>query len=245
MYQVYRVFLEFSHRVLAALVAIGSIALGVHAFRRGARQIALGLWSLLALQVMAGATTVWLRNVPVSVVLHLAVGMGFLAVLLVVPTRVFSPSARARRAAPGRGFEMVLALLVSQMLVGGVISSRGLGLACSRFPLCEGAPWPDTWTMPAAWQMLHRILGLALLLGSLFLWIRAAARAAPAAERRLSGELFAGTCAQVLLGGLNVWTLLAPAVSAAHLGLAVLLFALLVLRLEQGQTAGLPEAAPA
>jgi heme A synthase len=49
----------------------------------------------------------------------------------------------------------------------------------------------------------------------------------------------------VLLGGLNVWTLLAPAVSAAHLGLAVLLFALLVLRLEQGQTAGLPEAAPA
>lgn len=227
-YLVHKVYLEFTHRVLAGLVSVGAVAVGLAAWRAGARRRALALGALLALQVAMGAATVWLKNAPSTVVLHLALALGFLAVLLSLHARLFAtprPSAPQARLLQA----LLLAALVAQLLVGAKVSSSYYALACPEFPLCEPGSWlPATWTAATAWQMAHRALGTLLLLGAAALVL---ARRGAARDRRLALELTTGLAAQVLLGALNVWLRVPPWASAAHLGLAVALFALLVRRL--------------
>lgn len=231
-YAVYRVYLEFGHRVLAALVASGVFALCIALWRARRRTLPLVLFATLAAQVAMGALTVRLRNAPYTVVLHLALALALVAGLLAA-RRALAGHAAPRYAAPSvlnHGHRALLALLVIQVLVGGVVSSRSIGLACFDFPLCNGLPIPPVWTAAIGWQMLHRALGFSVVVGAFALYLLARRAGASALDRRFTLSLAAGALGQVLLGGANVWLRVPPTASAAHLGLAVLLYAALVER---------------
>ncbi len=155
LYEVHRVFLEFTHRILASLVACGAIALALWLFRQSRRRSAFALVTVLVAQVVMGAVTVLLRNAPVTVVIHLALALTLVAIVLGATAR---PSART--ASLDAAWKATAALVVVQLLIGGVVSSRELGLACFDFPMCNGFPIPIYWNAAIAWQFAHRFVGL-------------------------------------------------------------------------------------
>lgn len=228
-YAVYRVYLEFIHRVLAGLVTVGTVFLSVRLWRKACRGLVALMGSILVLQVSMGAVTVWLRNAPFTVVIHLGLALGFLGTLLQARRRLAGTGdAGGSVSALTVGYRVLLVLVFVQMLVGAVVSSRSIGLACYDFPLCNGLPLPPVWNGPVAWQFTHRVLGWLTLVGAWVLHGAAVAMGLPRSERRWTLGLSLGLFLQVLLGGVNVWLRIPPLASAAHLGLAVVLFALLV-----------------
>ncbi len=171
-----------------------------------------------------GGVTVIMRNAPVTVVLHLGLAMGFGGVLIHSARTVlgFTPVPGFRAA-----YRVALALVITQMLIGAVVSSRSIGLACYDFPLCNGLPLPAYWNGAIGWQFTHRLVGY-----SIFFVIAGIALVARlmdvSSERGRSLALLGLVCVQILLGGVNVWYRIPPHASAAHLAVAVFLFALLV-----------------
>ena len=104
-------------------------------------------WALVTLvwiciQGAFGALTVTMRLYPAIVTLHLLGGMGLLA-LLAVQAESYAP--RRLAVAPGLrvGLIVVAALSVVQIALGGWVSSNYAVLACSDFPTCQGAWWPE------------------------------------------------------------------------------------------------------
>jgi heme A synthase len=234
-YAVYRVYFELTHRIVAGLLAVGTVVLVTVWWRRGMRRAGVILATILSAQIAMGAVTVWLRNAPFTVVIHLALALSFLAVLL-LGLRPFGIRLSSE-APPGNVawvYRGLTAAIVVQLLLGGVVSSRSIGLSCSDFPLCNGLPIPIYWTEPIAWQMAHRAVGFAILFGIAWLCAVAWARPAPRSERLISAGLTIGIVLQIVLGGMNVWLQIPPAVSAAHLACAVLLFAAVLERVAAG-----------
>lgn len=223
MYTAYKVYLEFGHRVLAALVATGALVLGARAWRTRARPLAMALWFVLGLQVAMGALTVWLRNEPYTVVLHLALALCFVTVLLALRQRAIAPAARRS------WIELVLVpLVLVQLLVGAWISSSHFGLACSEFPVCQGgALVPASMTVPIAWQLLHRAIALVLVIALLASFGHRLCRGELDALRRSAFALLL-VLIQIGLGAANVLLRVPPWASALHLGVGAALFAVLV-----------------
>lgn len=161
-------FLEWSHRVVAAVLGVMVAAAGVMAWWpgrgegwRGIRRLSAAALVLLAVQVMLGAVTVWLELPPSTVVLHLGTAMALLAVLLVGATlavagpRVRLPDGAARTGwlGAGAGFAVVL--------LGALVANLGAAPACQGFPLCNGTVLPGGgWRIQLHW--LHRLSAYAL-----------------------------------------------------------------------------------
>lgn len=240
-YLVAKVYLEFLHRVLAGVVSVGALLVGIRTWSAGARGTAIALWAVLGLQVVMGAVTVWLENAPFTVVLHLALGLGFLALLLLAAQRIFPPARATGSPLVAVGSGALLALVAGQMLVGANVSSSLYGLACTSFPLCDGRGLlPDAWTAPLAWQVAHRGLGTLVLIAAVALAVVLRRSAGRPGDRRLALLLAAALGAEVLLGGANVWLGVPPWASAAHLGLAAAIFGLLAHRVIGGVDAARP-----
>lgn len=225
LYRVDKVYLEFVHRALASLVSVGAVTLSVLRWRKGLKRSTVWLLGLLGAQVAMGAVTVLLKNAPYTVVIHLSLALTFLATL--VWMRQGTPETLPASGTHGRRLLWLLAIAVTQVLIGGVVSSRGIGLACFDFPLCNGQLIPDSVTFEVAWQLTHRTVATCLVVGACLLWLPGVA--APADGQRRRAMALLGTLAvQVLLGAMNVWFQIPPWVSAMHLGTAAVLVALIV-----------------
>ncbi len=234
-YEVHKVYLEFLHRVLAAVASGFALLVAVAAWRRSLRGAALSLVGILGLQVLVGAMTVWLGNAPYTVVLHMALALAFLAVLLVLRRRMAAAADAPRRSRRwALAWTALAALAAVQMLVGAAVSSQYFGLACGDFPLCDdGRLWPAQWTDGTRWQLLHRGLGALLLLGLAIAGLEAW-RARDAHDRGAAALLATMLVLEILLGGVNVWLQIPPWASALHLGVAVVVFAALATRAADG-----------
>ncbi len=100
--------------------------------------------ALFLVQVLLGAETVRLANTPISVVLHWATAMAFIAALSAMA--VFAAaSGDAQRNRPARGlsadvFAVGATAIVAfvTMCIGAYVSSSGAGLACLSIPGCAG-----------------------------------------------------------------------------------------------------------
>ena len=144
-----KAWIEMTHRYAATAIGVLVLVLAglaLHASRRPDRAVG-ARWALLTLvwicvQGAFGALTVTMRLYPAIVTLHLLGGMGLLA-LLAVQAESYAP----RRFAVTRGLRLglivVAGLTVVQVALGGWVSSNYAVLACSDFPTCQGAWWPE------------------------------------------------------------------------------------------------------
>src|SRR6267154_2200311 len=143
--------IEWSHRLVAAVVSILVIALVVLDWRRA--------WPVLALlivQVLLGAVTVKTGLTPVLVILHLATAMLLLAALIVSARGVPGPPPGLR---PGSA--ALLALTFITVLFGALTANLGAIAACHGFPLCNGQIVPQGGWLPAI-HWTHRLLAYTL-----------------------------------------------------------------------------------
>jgi heme A synthase len=209
--------IEWSHRLVAAIVSILVAALAALTWWRRRPGHAVGragylALALLILQVLLGAVTVRLELPPWSVILHLGTAMLLLAVLLYAA--LGEPTARpgaAALGAAGTGFVTVL--------LGALTANLGAATACIGFPLCNGQWVPEgNYLQHIHWS--HRLLAYGLFV-YLLVWAVRTRRRGPALALGLAALQIAVATAMVLLG-------LPKTLQAAHAALGAALWAALV-----------------
>lgn len=223
---------EWTHRLVAGGVALLFVALAARALRdralrpRAAPLLALA-GALLALQVLLGALTVWKLLAAWTVTSHLVVGNAFNACLLLLALRLHgaAPDGRPGGPAAASGHARVLlavsaALLLAQIVLGGLVSSTFAGMACPEWPRCNGGLWFPSWRGSVGLHLAHR--------WNAYLFAAALAGAALAARGtprlgRLAGLALALAFAQIAAGVANVRLGLPVEVTGLHSGLAALL----------------------
>ncbi len=222
---------EWVHRLVAGVI-LGPLvlAIGVLAWRaRGANPrlpvYGAGLVLLLLVQAALGGLTVLDQNSPWTVALHLSTALLLFSLLWLIfeRARLVVPAAAAG-VDPRAGLVWLLAL--GTMASAAVMTKSGAALACSGWPLCEGALIPDLGDPLVRLNFGHRLLALATGAGLLGL----VCRPRPG-QRPLAGLALALMTVQIALGGL-VALLGAPLWSGlAHQATGVLAFGLLSLLL--------------
>jgi cytochrome c oxidase assembly protein subunit 15 len=147
---------EVGHRYVGWSFGLAYLALGFGVLRdRTLRQRAGRVWAtglaLLLAQGLLGALTVWHLLAAWSVTSHLIVGNAWNASVLWLGLTLRA-HARGVPAAPvPRPARIAVALgalfLLFQVALGGLVSSRAAGLACSRWPGCYDERWFPKWGM--------------------------------------------------------------------------------------------------
>jgi heme A synthase len=206
--------IEWSHRLMAALVSILVTALAVVALwlcRRVRRPSLLAL-GLLIVQVVLGAITVKLALPAWTVILHLGTAMLLLATLLIVAagsTPNLDPGSR-----------LLVPLSFVTVLFGALTANLGAAAACSGFPLCNGQIWSTAG--PLAWiQWIHRLLAYSLTIVVIVWAVRSRSRAA---------FIVLGLVAlQVSIGAATVLLGLPSGLQVAHVAVGTAVWATVVL----------------
>ncbi|HEX6016068.1 MAG TPA: COX15/CtaA family protein [Geminicoccaceae bacterium] len=233
-----QIMLEWVHRLIAGVI-LGPLVLvlAVMTFRRRRDRPALAvagvaLLLLLLAQGALGGLTVLDRNSPWSVAIHL----GNALLVLTVTLGIYAGAAGWRASGGGDG-RLLLTLAVAAWglallatMSAAVTAKTGSSLACTTWPLCDGAIVPDLSDGGVRIHFAHRVLaaatGLALLL---LFWRSRVATGTPAGVRRLAALAAALVVLQIGLGGLVV-LLEVPVWSAVlHQAAGVLTFATVAL----------------
>jgi cytochrome c oxidase assembly protein subunit 15 len=225
-----KVAFEWTHRAVAGGVSLIFAGLGWMVLRRpaarrvGSRYLAVGAL-LLVIQVLLGALTVWKLLASWSVTSHLITGNAFAVTLLWtgVALREAAASPMARSAVPPAarvGVTLLAVLLVAQMVLGGLVSSRFAGLACPEWPSCNGGLWFPSWRGTVGLHLLHRWNGSALI--AVFAATAFACRSTPRLARLCAIALALGV-AQVGFGIANVLLGIPVEITGAHSALAAAL----------------------
>lgn len=222
---------EVSHRYVgwafgAAYLALGAFVFGDAQLRRAVGgQWGLG-FGLLAAQGLLGALTVWELLASWSVTSHLLVGNAWNAAVCWLGLSLRALAHGAGAPAISRGVKIATALaalfLLFQIALGGLVSSRYAGLACSSWPSCYGDEWFPVWGMTdsVGLHVHHRANGY--LLAAFIGWLTWATRGVPqlAGRARLALAL---VFVQMGVGIANVLLELRVEVTALHTALAAAL----------------------
>lgn len=139
---------EMAHRYLAGTLGMFILLLGMLAFRNRHQlqtpwQLSVGLIGLIVLQALLGMWTVTLLLKPVIVTLHLLGGMTALAILSWIAFRHVTSQRAVLKPWQLRWVQLALIVWILQVLLGGWTSSNYAALACTDFPTCHGAWWPE------------------------------------------------------------------------------------------------------
>lgn len=233
-----QVMLEWVHRLIAGfLVGPLVLALTVLTFLRRREQPGLALTGgalimLLLVQAALGGLTVLDRNSPWSVAIHLGNALLVLTAtvrIYVVASGWHGPAGAQRLLGPA---SLAWGLALLAMMSAAVTAKSGSTLACTTWPLCDGALVPDLSDGGIRIHFTHRVLAACTGLVLLFLFWRS--RGAPGvgmAVRRLAAIAAALVVVQIALGALVV-LLEAPVWQAVlHQAVGVLTFAVITLLL--------------
>lgn len=118
-------------------------------------------------------------------------------------------------------------VLYSLMFIGGYISAAGLGLTCPEWPLCPNGIMPSEEFLI---EWVHRLI--AATTGGLVLATMVACYMNKSADTKIkvtSSLAFAFVVVQITLGALVIDLKLHAVLVAIHLGLGILLFAMVLL----------------
>jgi heme A synthase len=226
---------EWSHRLLAMSVApllLGLLAVAWAQRRKSPLVAPLtgAIGVLFCVQVLLGAATVRLGNLPLSVVLHWATAMALIAALsamAIFAATWDSPSSRPPHF-KSRAYALPIVLSVTAaiafvtMCIGAYVSSSGAGLACLSIPGCAGNV--VIYTPGQFAQMLHRTAAAITLIcaAGAFALVWTSGTTPRVRVATLAGSALIAT--QILLGLLNVALRLPTNLREAHAVNAALLF---------------------
>ncbi|AAZ96287.1 putative cytochrome aa3 oxidase assembly protein,related to CtaA [Thiobacillus denitrificans ATCC 25259] len=138
---------EMVHRYFAGTLGMLVLGLAVLAWRRrrdtrGGPALPLLLLGLIVFQALLGMWTVTQLLKPLVVTAHLLGGMATLSLLLWLWLRERGDASAGDSARVDRlrgSAVLALALVTIQIALGGWVSSNYAALACTDFPLCQGA----------------------------------------------------------------------------------------------------------
>ena len=218
----FRVAYEWGHRLYAGGISFGLVGVTVLLFLSAElrRRVAGALgaaWGLLLVQIVLGGLTVLLLLAPWTVTAHLIIGIAFCASLAWMAADLYDVARPAARPeAPRAGVVLALTaavLLLAQLVLGGLVSSRFAGLACASFPTCDGVSFVPSFSGQQGIHVLHRLTAYSLLglYTALALTLRGVGRAGRLAALALGLVLL-----QIGLGVANVLLLLPPEITAPH-----------------------------
>jgi protoheme IX farnesyltransferase len=235
-----KAWIEWLHRDVAALV--GFLILGMAAFavidhrdRGSILWPSLAAVGLVGFQAYLGRETVRLGNSGESVTAHLAAAMALVGILVFLFVRASYPARIA-----GRGGSQRFTLLATfaaaatfvLLLFGSNVTARNAGLVFSDWPLMSGGIYPFDSTTPHdiavlyAAHALHRYVAAVVLAVLVALAVVAwrTQRSRPAL-RGMAVGILALYGVQVVVGGLQVLTLLSDWSQTLHLALGSLIWA--------------------
>lgn len=226
--------IEYTHRLLAALVTVLTVGLVLFDRRERRADHALFWLPVLALGlvlVQAGLGAVAVLNAldPWVIAAHLGMAEAYLGCVLVLGVTLVARRRSPAERSDGLGaFAPVAAAAVYLVtLTGAYTAASGAALACG-WPLCGTHLIPTGWT-PVDVQMTHRWLALLALLAVFALALHARrGRDVPSWLTRTTAALAVTIVVQALIGAANIWLNLAPWVAEIHLTVAVLIWSGLV-----------------
>lgn len=242
--------IEYSHRILAAIVGLMMAALAVGAWRRHRRHVALVRASaaaalLVVAQALLGAATVENDLHEALVAAHLGLAMALLALLIYIwraskPENVGAdPPAGARRLRPLALGSSALAFCT--IVAGGYMAGTqnygradyqlgdGAHHACGKeFPTCNGDFLPFGQTRLVDIHLTHRVFVYLTAIAVVALVVTALRRRPSRAIVRGAWAAGGVLAAQLVVGALNVWLDEYEALIVLHLALGTLLWMVLV-----------------
>lgn len=216
-----QVYFEFIHRVMAGVIMICTTIFSYQLLRspqvsRRVKVYAVLSWFLLIAQAVMGGLTVLMQLHDKVVTLHLAMGTGFFALLLVIYKSLKKPNVPP----PGRGvgrFARVLWFAVyGQIILGGLVASNYAANVCPEFPLCHGQLIP-TLSGPIGLQVIHRLGAYTLFAIGLGFVVYVFTTAKESFWRRQAAHFMAVLLTQVGIGISNVLLGTPPLIAVAHL----------------------------
>jgi cytochrome c oxidase assembly protein subunit 15 len=237
----YGVAQEVIHRYIAAGVMLFSIFILYRGYRLRAKEngtfiFGLSIVSIVIVQAIFGGLTVTMKLNPFIVTTHLALGTLFFQT---VATAAIANKKQTAKlvisdigSKEGRKFRFwvggVAALTYLQILIGGFVGASGAALACPDFPNCGIEYLSGAQII----QMTHRILAGVVTLSvlGLFIWSRKLQGASRFVSSKLLGINVGIISLQLIVGWLNLYFLITPAITVTHIVLAqaILLHLLLV-----------------
>ena len=232
--------IEFSHRSMAALVAVLTALTGLAAMRVVRREPGLFWPAVLAFplvlaQAGLGAVVVATELDPWWVTAHFVTALLLIADVTVVAAATRGGPMAEAASGTGAGVRPFsrLALVTATgvgilLLVGTYVRASDAQLVFTDWPLMDGRLVPTLGGAATA-MFLHRALAAIVML--LVLWTAIRARTAARHDARLvrlSSAALVLFVAQIMVGAANVWTRLRPWAVVAHVALSVLIWATVV-----------------
>lgn len=220
------IWMEFIHRVLAAIAAISLIILARQRFSlyQGLQKaIPVAALALVAIEILIGGAVV-LLGLPVQLTtIHFMIALAvFLLVLYMAACDGKTRPAQLSLAGYAGPLFCVMLLIFSQASLGAYLRHSGSGLACPDFPTCQGGQLiPALWDTPTATNFTHRLLAVGTLCTTALLYL------ASLLDKRLKGRhsgLFTLACLvalQIGVGAAMVKSGLSFPITSLHLALTL------------------------
>ena len=234
----FNVWIEWLHRTVAALIGVLILGMAVlavadHRDRRSIWLPSLAAVLLVGFQAWLGRETVRMGNTGESVTAHLAAAMllvGLLVYLLVrssYPARLPAGGSHRLTLLAAFGAAATFALL----LFGANVTARDAGLVFPDWPLMNGGVLPiapegrDDLAALYGAHALHRyVAAVVFAILAAAAWVAWRNRAAQPGLARLAIAILAVYGIQVVVGALQITTLLAPWTQTLHVGLGALVW---------------------
>ena len=219
--------IEWSHRLVAAIVSTLVAALAASIWWRRRRGVGSGEWpvpgrtgyvalGLLIVQVLLGAVTVKLQLPPWTIILHFGTAMLLFATLIATAVRLTPGTPDLRPGSAHLPATGAAVLVFGTILMGALTANLGAATACVGFPLCNGQ-WIVTGNYLQYVQWAHRLLAYTTY-AYLLAWA--------GATRRRSALIVLGLATlQIVIAAAMVTHGLPPLLQAAHVSLGAIVWA--------------------
>jgi protoheme IX farnesyltransferase len=235
----FKAWIEWIHRDVAVLVGflivgLAALALIDHRDRPSILYPSFGAVALVLYQAYLGRQTVLLGNTGESVTAHLAAAMALIGVLVFLLVRSSYPARIAGRGGSQR-FTLLAAFAAAAtfvlLLFGSNVTARNAGLVFPDWPLMSGGIYPFDPGTPTNVAVLYAAHALHRYVAAVVLVVLAAlaviAVRSPGLrpwQRTVAVGIFAAYLVQVVVGGLQVVTLLSDWSQTLHLALGALIW---------------------
>jgi len=234
----FNVWIEWLHRTVAAVIGlliVGMAALAMidHRDRRSIVLPSIAAVLLVGFQAWLGRETVRLGNTGESVLAHLAAAMALVGLLVYLLVRSSYPA----RLSGGGSYRFTLlaafaaAATFALLLFGANVTARDAGLVFGDWPLMNGALVPvvpegrDDLAVLYGTHALHRyVAAVVFLILAAVSWAAWRMRASQPRVAKLAFAVVAMYAVQVVVGALQITTLLAPWAQTLHVGLGALVW---------------------